>query len=47
LLVLQLNINITATKKKKKKSKILKDAVVEEEGVEETIFYEPNLESVE
>lgn len=46
LLILQLNINVTATKKKKKKSKVLKD-MVEEDAVEETIFYEPNLDSVE
>lgn len=47
LLILQLNINVTATKKKKRKSKNLKEPAAEEDGVEETIFYEPNLESVE
>lgn len=47
LLILQLNINVTATKKKKRKSKNMKDTFVEEDGVEETIFYEPNMESVE
>lgn len=47
LLILQLNINVTATKKKKRKSKNMKETFVEEDGVEETIFYEPNMESVE
>ena len=46
LLVLQMNVNISATKKKKKKSKNLKEAG-EEETMEETIFFEPNLEYVE
>jgi len=47
LLILQLNINITATKKKKRKSKNLKETFVEEDIIEETILFEPNMESVE
>lgn len=47
LLVLQLNVNITAAKKKKKKSKNLKEIAVEEEAMEETIFFDPSLDSVE
>ena len=47
LIILQLNVNISATKKKKKKSKNIKEPQVEEDTVEETIFFEPNLESVE
>ena len=40
-------MNLTATKKKKKKSKNLKEPQAEEEAVEETIFFEPSLDSVE
>jgi hypothetical protein len=47
LLVLQLNINLTATKKKKRKSKNMKETAMEEETNEDTIFFEPNLESIE
>lgn len=47
LIILQLNVNISATKRKKKKSKNLKEPQPEEETNEDTIFFEPNLESVE
>lgn len=47
MIILQLNVNVSATKKKKKKSKNIKDLQAEEELVEETIFFEPNLDSVE
>lgn len=48
LIILQLNVNATAVKKKKKKVKNVKEAPQgEEEAVQETISFDPNLELVE
>ena len=48
LIILHLNVNATAVKKKKKKVKNVKEAAqAEEEAVEETISFDPNLELVE
>ena len=45
-IIIQLNVNLTA-KKKKKKSRNQKRDESHEEETEETIFYEPNLDTVE
>ena len=47
LIILQLNVNQTAVKKKKKGSRNKKREEGHEEEAEETIFFEPSLDTVE